>query len=133
MLLFLGHRFTAPLHPCNNLHGIGRLKDRLRNAIQNGKKTGNAFHTTIAWCIIIFIQITLIPLDVWMKIEKHICINAFTRATPGCCKLNDHDGIMRVGGIFLDHTFEKLLVREGCHLSRVGHVWIVYRSNRIQR
>lgn len=133
MLLFLGNRFTAPLYPCNNLHGIGRLKDRLRNTIQNGKKTGNAFHTTISRCIIIFIQITLIPLDIWMKIEKYICVNAFTRAAPGCCKLNDYDRITRVERIFLDQTFEKLLVQEGCHLSRVGHVWIVYRSNRIQR
>jgi len=119
MLFFLS--LTASLHPGNNLHGIRGLKNGLRNTIQNGKKTGNAFYTAIAWSIIIFIQITLVPLDIWMKIEKHIGINSLTGSAPGRCKLNNHNGIMRVGGIFLDQTFEKLLVREECHLSQVGH------------
>ena len=112
----------STLDPLRDLHGIRALKDRLRNAIDDRQEARNRFYPTITWGIIIFVQITLIPDDPIAQGEKEIGINTFTRAAPSSRKFYKDNWLM--WNVLLNQAFEKLLVREGCHLSWVGHSWI---------
>ena len=114
--------FESTLDPLCDLHGIRALEDRLRDAIDDRQEARNRFYPTITWGIIIFIQITLIPDDPIAQREKKVRINTFTRAAPGSREFYQDNWLM--WNVLLNQAFEKLLVREGCHLSWVGHSWI---------
>ena len=104
----------APSHPINDLCRIRALKDRLWRSIHNRKKGRDALHPAITWCIIVLIQITIIPCDLRAEIQEGLCIQSLTRTAPICTKTNHHNGVMRF--ILFDQTLEKLLAREGSHL-----------------
>jgi len=108
-------------HPLNDLVGIRALKQGLRGAVHNRKKRGDRFHPTIAWRIIILVQITIIPDDLRAEIEERLRIQTLTRGTPARTKTDHHNRIMRGVWILLDETLEKLLAREGCHRVVVRH------------
>lgn len=105
-------------HPINHLGRIRALKDRLRGSIDNREKGRDAFDATIAWRIIVLVQITIIPGDLRAEIQKGLRIQSLTRTAPAGAKTDHHNGLMRDGG--LDQALEKLLAREGRHLV-VGH------------
>ena len=112
----------STLDPLRDLHCIRALKDRLRNAIDDRQEARNRFYPTITWGIIIFVQITLIPDDPIAQGKQERNIDFLTWITPGSREPNETDWLM--WNVLLNQAFEKLLVREGCHLSWVGHSWI---------
>ena len=119
---FLKSLFESTLDPLYYLHGIRALKERLRDAINDRQEARNRFYPTITWGIIIFVQITLIPDDPITQGEQERNIYFLTWITPLSSKFYEDNWVM--WDVLLNQAFEKLLVREGCHLSWVGHSWI---------
>ena len=105
-------------HPINHFGRIRALKDRLRGSIDNREKGRDALDATIAWRIIVLVQITIIPRNLRTEIQKRLRIQTLTRAAPAGAK-TDHDNRI-MGFILFDQTLEELLAREGRHLV-VGH------------
>ena len=110
----------AASHPINDLRRIGALKDRLGRPIDNREKSRDALYSAITWCIIVLIQITIIPGNLRTEIQEGLCIQSLTRTTPTRAKTNHHNRVMRF--ILFDETLEKLLAREESH-PVVRHVW----------
>lgn len=108
----------APSHPINHLCSIGTLKERLWGSIDNREKGRDALDATIAWRIIILVQITIIPDNLRTEIQQGLRIQTLTWAAPTGAKTDHDNRLMRL--IFFDQTLEELLAREGCHLV-VGH------------
>jgi len=104
----------AASHPINHLGRIRALKDRLWGSIDNRKKRRDALDATIAWRIIVLVQITIIPGNLRAEIEKGLRIQSLTRTAPTRAKTDHHNGLMRL--ILFDQTLEELLAREGSHL-----------------
>lgn len=110
----------SPAHPLDDLGRIRALKDRLGRPVDNRKKRGDRLHPTIAWRIVVLIQITIIPGNLWAQIQQGLGIQTLARATPTGTKTDHDNRLMRSVWVLFDQTLEKLLAREGCH--RVGHV-----------
>lgn len=108
----------AASHPINHLRRIRALKDWLRRPIDNREKGRDRLDPAIAWCIIVLVQVTIIPGDLRTEIQQRLRIQSLTWAAPTGTKTDHHNRLMRL--ILCDQTLEKLLAREGCHRA-VGH------------
>ena len=109
------------MDPGGDLCCIRTLEQRLGRSLHNGQKGRNRFHATIAWRIVIFVQITIIPRDLRIDLQKGLSIQTLTRAAPTGAKTDHDQRLMRNVWILFDQTLEKLLAREGRHFVRVRH------------
>ena len=110
---FLSGFFKPTFHPCNDLIGIRRLKQRLWLTIHNGQKGWYFFYTTIRRSIFILIQITVIPCNMRRQSQQRLFINSFTWTTPCRTKFNHYNWSRR-----LKKCFKLFVVVEGDHLLR---------------